>query len=215
MTSVAERLMTDSKVDDLSATSWSTDSLLERVRAGDQRAWQRLVQFYGPLVYAWCRRWGLQDQDVADVFQDVFQAVAERIEAFRNDRPEHTFRGWLWTITRNKLGDHLRRLIRQPTAVGGEAARRRLDELAAADPRDDSASSGSSSCNPLNRILAVMQGEFEQRTWRAFMETTAQGRKPADVAAELGMSIDAVYKAKSRVLCRLRQELRGLGEPEA
>src|SRR5262245_9179854 len=84
-------------------------TLLERVRAGEATAWQQLVNLYSPLVLRCCRRWDLQDQDVADVFQEVFQAVALHIGSFRKEKPGDTFRGWLRTITRNKVYDHFRR----------------------------------------------------------------------------------------------------------
>jgi RNA polymerase sigma-70 factor (ECF subfamily) len=57
-----------------------------------------------------------------------------------------------------------------------------------------------------------MQSEFQPTTWKACWETVAHGRPAAKVAAELRISIDSVYTAKSRVLRRLRQELAGLLE---
>src|SRR5687767_10892324 len=90
------------------ASNGTSPSLLERARANDGDAWDRMVTIYGPLVYQWCQRWDLQESDRADVFQQVFQAVASHIGRFRKDRSGHTFRGWLRTITRNKIYDHLR-----------------------------------------------------------------------------------------------------------
>src|SRR5437588_9992509 len=87
----------------------TSPSLLDRVKAGDAAAWERLVTLYAPLVFHWCRRWGLRDEDAADVFQDVFQSVAAHIATFHRDRRGDTFRGWLRTITRNKVHDYYRR----------------------------------------------------------------------------------------------------------
>src|SRR5262249_20637092 len=103
-------------------------SLLERVKADDPAAWDRLVGLYAPLVYRWCRRWDLPDQEIADVFQDVFQAVAAHIGGFRRERPQDTFRGWLRTITQNKVRDHFRRQGREPggAGAGGTEAQLRL-----------------------------------------------------------------------------------------
>src|SRR3954469_22719157 len=84
-------------------------SLLERVQADDPAAWDRLVGLYAPLVYRWCRRADLPEQEIADVFQDVFQAVTMHIAAFRREKAGDTFRGWLRTITRNKVRDHFRK----------------------------------------------------------------------------------------------------------
>src|SRR5262245_54299739 len=86
-------------------SSATSRSLLDRVRTNDAAAWDRLVALYAPLVFHWCRRWDLQHQDAADILQDVFQAVATHIAQFRKEREGDTFRGWLRTITRNKVRD--------------------------------------------------------------------------------------------------------------
>ena len=104
----------------------TSSSLLDRVKVRDEAAWQRLVRVYGPLVLYWCRCAGVQRADRVDVCQDVFKAVAVNIDGFRHDQPGNTFRGWLRTITRNKVADHFRRQNRQPTAIGGSAARERF-----------------------------------------------------------------------------------------
>src|SRR4051794_38956050 len=79
----------------------TSPSLLLRVQGNQAAAWERLVELYAPLVYHWCRRARLGEEDTADVFQEVFRAVARTIGAFRRDRAGDTFRGWLRTITRN------------------------------------------------------------------------------------------------------------------
>src|SRR5687768_14357819 len=123
MATVQEPSDSGSKPPSSTATS---PSLLKRVKADDESAWDRLVALYAPLVFHWCRRWDLQDQDIADIFQEVFQAVATHIAGFRKERRGDTFRGWLRTITRNKVLDHFRRLGREPGAVGGTDAQLRL-----------------------------------------------------------------------------------------
>ena len=62
----------------------------------------------------------------------------------------------------------------------------------------------------VRRALGLMQAEFEPATWKACWEFVVHDRPAAEVAAELGLSVNAVYLAKSRVLRRLRAELRGL-----
>src|SRR5262245_64357028 len=93
-------------------------SLLERLRAGQPGAWERLARLYGETVYGWCRRAGVPEADAADVSQEVFAAVARHIDDFRRERPGDSFRGWLWTITRNKVRDHFRRRAEQARAAG-------------------------------------------------------------------------------------------------
>jgi RNA polymerase sigma-70 factor (ECF subfamily) len=186
------------------------------VKARDADAWRRLVRLYSPVVFGWCRQRGLQSEDAADVLQEVFQAVFQHIADFRRERPGDSFRGWLWTITQNKLHDHFCRRGAQPQAAGGTDAQQRLAELPA-EPAEDSsgvvdassgAAAGLSGMGPVLRsAVEQIRAEFEDRTWLAFWQSTVDRRLPADVAADLGMSVNAVYKARSRVLRRLREEL--------
>jgi RNA polymerase sigma-70 factor (ECF subfamily) len=187
-----------------SSVGSTSSSLLERVKASDEDAWRRLVRLYGALVLYWCRKSGLQVTDRNDVFQDTFRSVARHIAEFRHDRPEDSFRGWLRTITLSKIRDHFRQAKRELPAAGGTDAYEQL--LQAADAAD----------GPdveielvLKQALAMVEAEFEPRTWRAFWRVTADGLSTDAVAEELGMSTAAVRQAKSRVLRRLRQELDG------
>src|SRR5688572_4263442 len=100
----------------------TSSSLIDRVQARDAEAWRRLAHIYGPLVYRWTQKAGLQESDAADVSQEVFRAVASHVTEFRRDRPDATFRGWLWTITRNKIHDFFRRRAGEPEARGGSDA---------------------------------------------------------------------------------------------
>jgi RNA polymerase sigma-70 factor (ECF subfamily) len=184
-------------------------SLLEEVRQHDPEGWTRLVQLYSPLVYWWCRRKGLASSDVEDVVQEVFVTVMRRITQFQigRDRPG-SFRAWLRTITWVRVADHLRRERQTPAAVGGE----RLEwvEEAMAYPRrverpepDDVEERQLL----LYRVLELVRPEFAEDTWQAFLHTTLEDRKAADVARDLGMSVNSVFSARSRVLRRLRQLL--------
>jgi RNA polymerase sigma-70 factor (ECF subfamily) len=189
----------------------TSSSLLAKTRAGDAEAWRRLSDLYGPLVYHWCRRAGFGPDDSADLVQDVFRAVVAAIADYRHDRPGDSFRGWLRTITRNKIRDHLRRTAGQAVAAGGTDAHAQLQSLSDDWP-DDEATSLTESQSILRRALELLRLEFQEATWQAFWQTAVDGRSPADVATDLGISVLSVYQAKSRVLKRLREELEGLGE---
>lgn len=191
-----------------SSSTGTSRGLLARARDRDAAAWERVVSLYGPLVLHWCRGWGLPDDDAADVFQDVFQAVAAHLGGFRRGRSGGTFRGWLRAITRNKVSDHFRR--RGPVAVGGSEAGYALTQVPEDEPADASASGDPAAAGVVRRALELIRDEFEPRTWEAFWRTAVDGRPPRDVAAELGMTPGAVRVAKSRVLQRLRAEL---GDP--
>lgn len=190
----------------------TTTSLLDRARANDQEAWKRLVDLYGPLVYFWCQRSALRPEDLADVFQEVFRAVANGLARFRKQRPEDTFRGWLLIVTRNKIRDHFRRQQRQlPGAVGGNAA---WQLLQIPDPLSDSELSDHAAAEKalLRRALEMLRPKFEETTWQAFWRAVVDGQDAAEIAPALGISVNAVYKSKGRVLQRIREELGDLLE---
>ncbi len=184
-----------------------TGSLLLRLQEAVPQAWERLTQLYGPQVYSWCRRKGLSPEDAADLGQEVFQAVARAIHDFRRDRPGDSFRGWLWTVTHNKIRDHWRRQAEQAPAVGGSTFQRQLAEVPAPESlADDSGPTSTDAQDLYRRALALIQTDFEERTWQAFWRVAVDGQTAGDVAAELGISKGAVYIAKSRVLRRLQDE---------
>ena len=193
--------------DDAPSSAATSRGLVERACAHDPAAWARMVTLYAPLVLSWCRQWGLREEDAADVFQDVFHAVAVHIAGFRGDRAGDTFRGWLRTITRNKVHDAFRRRRREPPGVGGSEAQAFLSLLPETVPPDDDDSGDVAVSALMRRGLELIRGEFEVRTWQAFWQTAVEGRAAKDVAEELGMSGGAVRVAKSRVLHRLRAEL--------
>jgi RNA polymerase sigma-70 factor (ECF subfamily) len=181
-------------------------SLLLRVQANQAGAWERLVDLYGPLVYHWCGRARLRPEDAADIFQEVFQAVALHVGAFHRDRAGDSFRGWLRTITGNKIRDHFRRREQQPEAAGGTDAHLFLQSQPGPPLCEDDPSEMDLVHCQLHRLLEEIRGEFEARTWQAFWQVQMEGRESGEVAAGLGMTAAAVRKAKFRVLRRLRQE---------
>ncbi len=196
----------------VSPSSATSRSLLARVQADEADAWERLVSLYAPLVHQWCRAGGLPDQDAADIFQDVFQAVVAYIGGFRRERDGDTFRGWLRRITQNKVRDHFRRLGREAVGAGGSSAQERLAQLPGPPPAGDELAPDEAECGLFARALGLVRGQFEDRTWAAFWQTAVDGREPKDVAADLAMTPGAVRVAKCRVLQRLREELGDLGE---
>jgi RNA polymerase sigma-70 factor, ECF subfamily len=183
-------------------------SLLLRLKSKDAEAWDRLVMLYAPLVYYWCRKLDLPDQDAADVLQEVFSAVSAHIATFRKELPSDTFRGWLRIITQNKVYDHFRRSGREPQAAGGTEANLRLAQVPAIeDAAVDDNGERHAHQQLIHRALELIRCEFTNRTWQAFWRVVVDGQRAPDVASELAMEPGAVRVAKSRVLRRLRQEL--------
>lgn len=176
-------------------------SLLEQLRhAPDAETWKRFVDLYTPLLFFWARKVGLQEEDAADLVQDVFVVLLQKLPDFRYDR-QRSFRGWLRAVTLNRWRD---RFKKRAEVVDGP-----LIETACVDPQE---SFWEDEYNRflVGRALEVMRQEFQATTWKACWELVVCSKPAADVARELGLSENAVYVAKSRVLRRLRQELEGL-----
>jgi RNA polymerase sigma-70 factor (ECF subfamily) len=190
------------------------DALLTRAsllaRLGDPQdgaAWQQFVELYGSLVYGFARQRGLQDADAADLTQEVFLAVAQAAGRWKYDPQQGSFRGWLYGITRNKIAKFLQRRRSQPVGSGGSNAHRRLDEQP--DPEADPKEAWEQEFQQqLFRMAADhVRENFAPTTWQAFWRTAVEGKSGAEVAAELGMSVGAVYVARSRVLARLAAQI--------
>ncbi len=186
-------------------------SLLERLRRpGDADAWPRFVELYTPLIYLWSRRVGLQDQDAADLVQDVMVSLWKTLPTFQYD-PRKGFRRWLRTVTLNKWRDQCKRRAAQPRTDGLLLAEGDLADLP--DPVDPDAFWEIEYRRRLiSRALEVMKTDFRPTTWKACWEHVVEGRPAAEVARELGITAGAVYAARIRVLDRLRQELADLLE---
>jgi RNA polymerase sigma-70 factor, ECF subfamily len=190
-----------------------SSTLLDQIRTRRPEAWQRLVDLYGPVVYRWCRQLGVGRGDAADVVQDVFAAVAAGAGRFRRETPEHSFGAWLRTITRSKVCDHFRRRRGLLDAEGGtDAQQRMLDLPESADGSLSLSANLIADARFVRRALDVVRAEFESRTWDAFWRIAVDGQSAAEAAAAMNLSLAAAYQAKSRVLRRLRRELRELQE---
>ena len=185
-------------------------TLLERVKANQPEAWARLADLYGPVVYRWCRQSGVTRDDAPDVVQEVFAALALHVGGFRREKPGDSFAAWLRTITQNKVHDHFRSRLGRPKAEGGTEAQQRLQQLAEPSEPSEASSPREVQEMVLPIGLDLVRAEFEPRTWDAFHQVVIQRQPPVRVANELGMSIQAVYQARSRVLRRLRQDLDGI-----
>lgn len=186
-------------------------TMLDRLRHADAEAWTRLVKLMGPAVYQWCRRAGLQAEDAADVTQEVFQAVFGHLPEFRRESPKDTFRGWVWTITRNKIRDHFR--SRPPHPVRLEATEAQGVIQQPAEPGQGEAAEpcvATTDCLIARRALQLIRGDFSQSTWQAFWSMAIEGRPSAEVTEALGVTREAARRAKYRVLRRFREEVEGL-----
>jgi RNA polymerase sigma-70 factor (ECF subfamily) len=180
-------------------------SLLERLRRpGPSAAWDQFVDLFTPFLYHCARRLGLRSADAADLVQDVFAALVQKLPEFTY-QPGRSFRAWLRTVTLNKFRENCRKKAASVPVVGEPLP----GELAASDPVKafDEAEYRQ---HLTARALEIMRAQFQPSTWKACWEHAVVGRPAAAVAAELGLSEGAVYVATHRVLRRLREELEGL-----
>jgi RNA polymerase sigma-70 factor (ECF subfamily) len=182
-------------------------TLLEQLRGpGRSEAWTRFVRLYTPLLARWVERLGVPSADRADLYQEVFLALHRALPDFRYN-PSQSFRAWFHTVAANKW----RAMRRKKAPV----------VLAASDPRwpepdesDPAAEIGEAEYRAVlvAQAARLIRDRFAEPTWRAFWATTVHERPAGDVAAELGLTPNAVYLARARVLACLRTELAGLLE---
>jgi RNA polymerase sigma-70 factor (ECF subfamily) len=187
-------------------------SLLLRLRdSHDGDAWRQFVGLYAPLIYQHARKQGLQDADALDLAQDVLRAVASAVALLQYDPQRGTFRSWLFTIVRRKLSNWRRAQKGRPRGSGDTGTQQWLEQCPAAAQTD-----------------ADWDGEWQQRqyawaceqirrdvsaaTWQAFWRTAIDGQPGKKVAADLGLTIAAVYHARCRVLARLKELVQSVQE---
>ena len=184
-------------------------SLLFRVRnTSDREAWDQFARLYGPLIHRFGCRNGLQDADAADLTQDVLLSAALALVHFEYDPQRGRFRSWLFTVARNCLNRMLRRRIRRVTAAGGSGFQRTLAGLRDDYDHPEQQWDRDYRQRLFEWALEQVRLHFQVPTWQAFSRTAIDNIDPAVVAAELGMSVGAVYVARSRVTGRLRNLIR-------
>jgi RNA polymerase sigma-70 factor (ECF subfamily) len=185
-------------------------SLLLRAQTGEEHAWQDLTDLYRPLIVGWLKRQGVATRDIDDLGQEILLKVVKYLPSFEHSGRAGAFRSWLRTIICNRTIDYWRAEGAGAESSGTRGAAAALQEVE--DPNSD-----------LNRrwdeehdryvlgcLLDLVGEEFEPATLQAFRRLTLDGASGAEVAGELGLTVPAVYMAKSRVLKRIRQEAEGL-----
>jgi RNA polymerase sigma-70 factor, ECF subfamily len=173
-----------------------TPTLLQRVRSRDETAWSDLLRIFGPVVRAWARSAGVAPADHDDIVQETFLKVSKSLEGFRREKPGDTFLGWLRTLTRHRIAEYYAR--RGEVPVGGTDAREMPELLP--DISDEDLIDDSTRITILREALRILKEEFEPKTWAAFERTALDGQLAADVAERFGMSVGAVYVAKSVIV---------------
>jgi RNA polymerase sigma-70 factor (ECF subfamily) len=190
------------------------ESLLLRARGGDPAAWDDLCRLYRPLIVGYLRQQSVPEAEQDDLAQEILLAVVRGLPEFEHPGHRGAFRGWLRAIAHNHSCAYWRSPARRVSSPGAGAADEILARLE--DPED-----------PLSRfwdeehdryvlrcLLDLIEVEFEPATVRVFRRVALEGVSGAEAAEESGLSIAAVYAARSRVLRRLREVAKGLLDEE-
>jgi RNA polymerase sigma-70 factor (ECF subfamily) len=188
-------------------------SLLVRLRdPRDEAAWREFVELYTPLVYGYARKQGLQDADAADLSQEVLRAVAATVGRLEYDPERGSFRNWLFTVVRRRLANWHRARKRRPDSSNNGAPDKFLEQWPA--PEEETlAWEAEWQQRIFTWACAQVRPEVSDATWQAFWRTTVAGQPIKQTAADLGMTVAAVYLARRRVLTRLREQVRSVPEP--
>jgi len=185
-------------------------SLLLRVQTGETNAWKDLTDLYRPLIIGWLNRRGVPASDLDDLSQEVLLSVVKHLPAFEHSGQRGAFRTWLRTILCSRTADYWRGTNTGPQASGGSGATAALLEIADPDGELNRQWDDEHDRYVLQCLLDLVEEEFEPMTLRAFRRVAIDGVSGAEAAKELGLSVAAVYVAKSRVLHRIRQDAEGL-----
>jgi RNA polymerase sigma-70 factor (ECF subfamily) len=185
-------------------------SLLDRLQLGaSESAWREVIELYTPLLDDWLARFQLQQADREDLAQESLTTVLQHVGSFQHGG-QGSFRAWLRAIVANRVREFWRRRGRHPQATGDSQIADMLQQLESPGSSLGRQWDAEHDRYVTHRLLARIQPLFEPATLEAFRRVVIEGQKPREVAAALGLTVNAVLIAKSRVLRQLRRELRGL-----
>lgn len=193
----------------------TNESLLERVRRVDAHdAWREFFHAYGSTILRYARKLGLSDHQAEEVLQETMVALMRQLPAFRYDRGKGKFRNFLLTIVHRKSLSALRRAKGEPAVSldsddpwGRQVAAslskngdRLSDEQAVQDRWKEALMEDALARLESNPALA-------DGTFAAFRAYALENRSATEVAAEFGLTENAVYQIKNRVIRRLRADV--------
>jgi RNA polymerase sigma-70 factor (ECF subfamily) len=185
-------------------------SLLFRAQAGEEDAWKDLTDLYRPLILGWLNCQGVPASDLEDLAQEVLLSVVKHLPAFQHSGRRGAFRAWLRTIVCSRMSDYWHAQGAGTRGQGGGGAAAAIQLLIDPDSELNRQWDEEHDRYVLDCLLDRVDAEFEPTTVRAFRRLAIDGASGAEAAQELGLSVAAVYVAKSRVLQRIRVLAEGL-----
>ena len=186
-------------------------SLLERLASsGADADWQKLLTIYRPFIEKVVEGYPVLASHADDIAQEVVMVLMRELPVFQRQRTG-SFRAWLRIITVNQLRIALRKVQRQPQG-SNEFVESAAQIESLADPMSIAARKWDEEHDRavMQKVIDVVKPTVQEQTWLAFERYAIADEPPSQVAAELGMSLNSVLLAKSRVLRRMRDEARGL-----
>jgi RNA polymerase sigma factor (sigma-70 family) len=175
-------------------------SLLERLSDGrDPVAWHEFCTRYGDLIRNFARHQNLQAADMDDVLQDVLMNLTKAMPGFEYDPTKGKFRSYLKTVTLHAI---FARSRQKKGEVALEDVKTAAD-AAAADATVDGVWDAQWRQYHLQQAMRVIESEFNDADVTAFRQYAIAGLPVKEVADEVGLSVDSIYQAKSRILKRL------------
>lgn len=184
------------------------ESLILRLKdAENEAAWHEFLAIYRPVVFRLALTRGLQEVDADDVTQEVMLSVSRKVVEWEADPARAKFRTWLDRVVRNAAINALTRR-QQDRGVGGTSALRLINGKEASKCSDDEVFSQEILREKFRLAADEVERHFDPATWRAFWLTAVEGAEVATAAEETGKSIGAVYVARSRVMKRLRKQVK-------
>jgi len=185
-------------------------SLIQRLQdGGDNAAWEEFASIYRPIIVRMALSKQLQLDDAEDLAQQVLLLVLKNISKWKTDPARARFRTWLQTVVRNTTINALSRRPRDQ-ASGGTTSLQQLQQRP--DKADSLWFDLQWQRETLRWVAQKVRGEFESTTWTAFWDTAIEQLSAQEVAGRIGMSVGAVYIARSRVMQRIKQRIAELDE---
>jgi RNA polymerase sigma-70 factor (ECF subfamily) len=184
-------------------------SLIVRIAdARDAQAWDEFVRLYRPVLYRLARRQGLQHADAEELVQEALLAVARAVDRWVPDAQRGRFRAWLYRIARNLTTNFLTRPKHRVWGTGDTDMHRLLEAECDMDLQVTRTFEIEYHREVFRWAAERVQSTVKQNTWQAFWLSTIDDLPVTEVARKLGMSVGSVYIARSRVMTRLRDEVR-------
>ncbi len=175
-------------------------TLLARLKnRSDTEAWSEFHKLYAPLLYRYARGRSLSREDAEDVRDECLAVVARKIADFEYDKAKGGFKNWLYRIASGKVIDLLRKR-REKVADS-----RDIRDLVDPAPSPDQVWEQHWRHEHLKYCVEAVRGSVSERNYQAFSMLLYEDCSVEEVCVRLSMNANQVYKAKSRVLQRVRK----------